>query len=109
VITVLLQEVDRLFNEAYLVFKDVAEELEPLPVMAIAVAAMESETIIATLDELEGLLKTGNMRAMQQYQETKAGLESALHEQMIPLDEAMQQLDFSAAAEYCRKIREELV
>ena len=64
--------------------------------------------LIARLIELEALLKAGNMRAVQQYQETKAGLKSALHEQIIPLDGAMQRLDFSAAAEFCREIREEL-
>jgi CheY-like chemotaxis protein len=107
-IKALFQEVERFFNEACSVFPDVAEELAPLPPQAEAGATMEREEIITTLVELEALLKAGNMRAMQLYIETKAGLECALHEQLIPLDEVMQRLEFSAAAELCLKIREEL-
>ncbi len=108
-----LHTVERLFDEACLVFKDVAEELEPEATHVEAVAAMESETVIATLVELEGLLKAGNMRAMQQYLETKAVLESSIGvgaKDFLPLlDEAMQRLDFAAAGELCREIREVLL
>ncbi|MEI6701899.1 MAG: response regulator, partial [Deltaproteobacteria bacterium] len=108
VINSMLQEVERLFGEACRVFNDVATELDPLPAEAAAVSALDNETVVARLLELEALLAAGNMRAMQEYQDIRAGLESALHEQLIPLDEAMQRLDFSAAAELCRKMREEL-
>ncbi|MBI9104931.1 MAG: PAS domain S-box protein [Spirochaetales bacterium] len=104
----LFHKVERLFIDACLVFKDLAERLEPLPAETEAVAAMDREEIITTLLDLENLLKTGNMRAMQQYQDTKAALESALHDRIISLDEAMQRLDFASAGELCIKLREEL-
>jgi hypothetical protein len=73
---------------------------------------MESGAIITALSELETLLNASNMKAMQQYQGIKADLESAGAvgaKDLLPLlDEAMQRLDFAAAGELCREMKERL-
>ena len=52
------------------------------------------------------MLKEGNMDAMQYYEETIAGLKGEFGDLLTMLDDAMQQLDFSAAAKLCREMRE---
>ena len=108
----LFQEVERLFEEACIVLKDVAEELEPLSAKTEAAAGMESGAIITALGELEALLNASNMKAMQQYQGTKAGLEGSVavpKDLLSQLDEAMQRLDFAAAGKLCSEMKERLI
>ena len=106
-IILLTKEIERLFDEACLVFKDLAEELDPTPARAEAVAGMESEAIVTALVQLEAMLMEGNMDAMQYYEETIAGLGCVGAKKLLPLlDDAMQELDFTAAAELCREMRE---
>ncbi len=111
--TALFQEVERLFEEACIVLKDVADELEPPSARVEAAAGLESGEAITVLLELEALLNASNMKAMQRYYETKAGLEVSVGvgaKDLLPLlDEAMQRLDFAAAAELCSKMREGVV
>jgi CheY-like chemotaxis protein len=105
----LLQEVEHLFCEACRVFKDVVQALEPLPGEGETVLEMSRESAIAGLLELEALLTAGNMRAMQHFQDIRHGLGSAVGaKHFLPLlDEAIQRLDFAAAGELSRNIREE--
>ncbi len=105
-INLLLQKVDRLFVEACTVFKEVADELEAMPVEAEDAAPLDREILTARLTEMEELLAEGNMRAMQIYRTVKKQLGMEAGEQPAQLDEAMQRLDFPAAAELCRKVRE---
>ena len=109
ILSSLLQELERLFGEACHVFRDVAEELDSLSAESESGTKMDRETLIAGLIELETLLSTGNMRAIQQYQVIRGGLTDAERALVNHLDDAMQRLDFSAAAEWCRKIGEEFV
>ena len=93
----------------YRIFKDLAEELDPTPARAEAVAGMESEAIVTALVQLEAMLMEGNMDAMQHYKETIADLKGEFGDLSSMLDDAMQELDFTAAAELCREMRERVI
>jgi signal transduction histidine kinase/DNA-binding response OmpR family regulator len=101
----LLPEIDRLYAEACSVFQGVADELEPRPAEAEAVTQFDREALIRRMIELEALLATGNLRAIQYFKDVRLQLGHAQSELVMPLDDAMQRLDFSAAVELCQIVR----
>jgi PAS domain S-box-containing protein len=103
-----ISEVERLFAETCRLFQDVANELDALTAEAEGVADLDREMLVARLLELEVLLQAGNLRALQLYHDLSPQFSTELHEQSLPLDEAMGRLDFQKALELCRRLREGL-
>jgi len=69
---------------------------------------VDHEELTARLADLEKLLRSSNMRAVQEYEQVRQLCGDKLHTHLMPMDEAINRLDFPAAAEHCRSLRERL-
>ena len=70
---------------------------------------MDSVGINKVLDEMERLLNEKNMRAAIIFGELKASFGQLLGEDLIPLEQALDQLDFQLACEKVRTLRQEIL
>ncbi len=69
---------------------------------------IEHEDLGARFSAVEKLLRSGNMRAIQEYEEIRQRCGSGLLERLLPIDRALDRLDFPTAADHCQSIRERL-
>jgi signal transduction histidine kinase/CheY-like chemotaxis protein/HPt (histidine-containing phosphotransfer) domain-containing protein len=98
------------FTEACASLRQAADELDP-PQSAPEEEAAETdrEKLAASLVILEELLRTGNTRALGEYEEVRRQCNRELRERFTLLDRAVKRLDFPAAAIQCRIMREEVL
>jgi CheY-like chemotaxis protein/HPt (histidine-containing phosphotransfer) domain-containing protein len=109
----LLCNLKQLLSETCSTLQRVADELDPPRKEAENGNCPESERdqeeVAAHLTELEQLLNSGNMRAVQAYGVFKHRYGKKLLQQLAPMDETMRRLDFTAAAALCQSMRERLL
>ena len=108
----LLCDLKQMLCEACSTLQRVADELDPHPKVTAngnsPDTPLDQEEIVARLADLEQLLNLGNMRAVQEYEDIKQMCGNKLIRQLMAMDEAIHKLDFTAAAELCRTMRERL-
>ncbi|NVN91046.1 MAG: response regulator [Desulfuromonadales bacterium] len=111
--TALLHDLERQLFDTCASLLRVADELDlpdnPAENGVGPEAPMDRGEFAALLDDLELLLRSGNMRAVQKYDDIQQMCEKKLLQQLIPMNEAMRRLDFPAAAAQCRTMRERLL
>jgi hypothetical protein len=61
------------------------------------------------LDELELLMRDRNMRALNIFEDLRVTLGPSFDKKLMPLEQAMNDLDFPLSLERSRKLRESLV
>jgi len=106
----LLRDLEQQLCETGCTLQRVADELDPPHIAAENGSSPESVVdrgvLAARLADLEKLLRSGNMRAMQEYEQIRQLCGNGLRKQLIPMDEAIKRLNFPAAAGHCRSLIE---
>jgi hypothetical protein len=70
--------------------------------------ALDKSAISKILKEMDELLKIGNMRGTRMFFSLKEQYGSALGDKLLPLENALDQLDFKRALKESRQLRVEL-
>ncbi len=108
----LLRNLEQQLCETSCTLQRIADKLDPPHVTAengsSAELPVDHKVVTARLADLEKLLRSSNMRAMQEYKQIRQSCGNELRTQLAPMDEAINRLDFPAAAEHCRSLRERL-
>jgi signal transduction histidine kinase/DNA-binding response OmpR family regulator len=107
---VLLHNLDQNFTGACASLRQAADELDPpQPATEEETVETDREKLAGSLAILEELLRSGNTRALNEYEEVRRHCGRELRERFILLDRAIKRLDFPAAAIQCRIMREEVL
>ena len=106
----MLRGLEQQLCEAGFMLRRVADELDP-PRTAVENRSDPEPTVdrkvLATrLAGLEKLLRSGNMRAIREYEQIRQLCGNGLRNQLMPMDEAIKRLNFPAAAGHCQSLRE---
>jgi signal transduction histidine kinase/DNA-binding response OmpR family regulator len=106
----LLRNLEQQLCETGRMLQRVADELDPPHIAAEngsgPESAVDQGVLAARLADLEKLLRSGNMRAVQEYEQLRQLCGNGLRKQLIPMDEAIKRLDFPAAAGHCQSLKE---
>lgn len=104
-VKVVMSTLELLFKEACARLREVANQLDPVIINSGTALVSDREMLHVQLLELENLLTSGNLRAVQLCSEMSLQFGDELHEQSAALNEAMERLDFSSALDLCRDLR----